>query len=235
MNYTYTGRADLHMHTTASDGTTPVPDLLSYLACYRRDLDVIAITDHDTLDASLWAYEHRHHYPFDIVPGLEVSSRGGHVLALWVTTLIPANLSLEETVIAIHEAGGLAILAHPLHIEMDIVRYNARRYWQQPTVLSEAKLDALEGHNAAVALPGTNWMARVLARRAGLPMTGSSDAHTPGAVGSGTTRFRGKSGDDLRQSILTGDIAAEGSTWHIREYIAYLLHDRRRKAMRSLA
>jgi predicted metal-dependent phosphoesterase TrpH len=235
MNYTDTGHADLHMHTTASDGTTPVRDLLSYVAQHRPDLDVIAITDHDTLDAALWAYEHRHYYPFDIVPGIEVSSRGGHVLALWVTTLIPAKLSLEETVIAIHEAGGLAVLAHPLHIEMDVVRANARRYWRTPTVLSEAGLDALEAHNAAVGIPGTNWMARILATRAGLPMTGGSDAHTLGAIGSGSTRFPGTSGDDLRRAILNRQIAAEGSTWHIREYIAYLQHDRRRKAMQSLA
>lgn len=235
MNYTYTGRADLHMHTTASDGTTSIRDLLNYVARRRPSLDVIAITDHDTLDAALWAYEQRHQYPFDVVPGIEVSSRGGHVLALWVTTLIPAALSLEETIIAIHEAGGLAILAHPLHIEMEVVRYNARRYWRQPKVLVEAGLDALEVHNAAVALPGTNWMARVLAARAGLPMTGSSDAHTPGAIGSGSTCFLGKSADDLRRAILNRQIAAEGSTWHIREYIAYLQHDRRRKAMRSLA
>jgi predicted metal-dependent phosphoesterase TrpH len=47
------GRADLHMHTTASDGLMTVRALLDGIA-RRGNLDVIAITDH-TLDAGLWA------------------------------------------------------------------------------------------------------------------------------------------------------------------------------------
>jgi predicted metal-dependent phosphoesterase TrpH len=46
-----------------------VRELLDYMAQQAR-LDVIAITDHDVLDASLWAYQHRASYPFDIVPGV---------------------------------------------------------------------------------------------------------------------------------------------------------------------
>lgn len=84
----WTGRADLHMHTTASDGTADVQTLLAFIADQRRDLDVIAITDHDRLDSSLWAYENRQQYPFDVVPGLEVTTQAGHILALWVTTPI---------------------------------------------------------------------------------------------------------------------------------------------------
>lgn len=133
------GRADLHMHTRASDGQATVQQLLSYVAKHRPQLDVIAITDHDTLEASLWAYEHRANYPFDVVPGLEVSSRAGHILALWVTTPIPKGLSLSETAQAIHEAGGLAVLAHPFHMEMDIVRANAPRLWSRPELLHEAR------------------------------------------------------------------------------------------------
>ena len=132
MHIPYHGTADLHVHTTASDGISPVDDLLDYIAIYRPNLDVIAITDHDTLDASLRAYENRQHYPFDIVPGVEVSSRAGHILALWVTTPIRRDMDLADTVAAIHEAGGLAVLAHPFHIEIDISRHNAKRHWQRP-------------------------------------------------------------------------------------------------------
>lgn len=231
----YNGRADLHMHTTASDGVASIRTLLDFIARRRPHLNVIAITDHDTLDAAFWALEHQAQYAFDIVPGIEVSSRAGHILALWVTTPIPAHLDLNETVAAIHEAGGLAILAHPLHIEMDVVRLNARRFWRDPMGLKQAGLDAIEVHNAAVGIPGTNHMARILACRAGLPMTGSSDAHTPGAVGSGVTCFPGSTSAELRRAISAQQIAAEGSVWHIREYIAYLRHEQQRKAMRSLA
>jgi predicted metal-dependent phosphoesterase TrpH len=99
------GRADVHMHTSASDGLPSVRELLDYVA-QRGHLDVIAITDHDVLDASLEAYEQRQRYPFDIIPGVEVTSAEGHVLGLWVTCPIPMGMSLAETTAAIHEQGG---------------------------------------------------------------------------------------------------------------------------------
>lgn len=230
-----TGRADLHMHTTASDGKYSVQQMLDFIAQKRRSLDVVAITDHDTVDAALWAIDQQHRYPFTIVPGVEVSSLAGHILGLWVTTPIPRRLNLSETVAAIHEAGGIAVLAHPFHIEMSLVRKQALRYWRSPEILLDAHLDAIEAHNAAIVTPGSNIIAARLARKIGLAMTGGSDAHTTGAVGSGITRFMGKTGDDLRQALLTGNTAAEGRSWHIKEYIAYLRHERHRRAERRIA
>ena len=109
------GRADLHMHTTVSDGRATPAQMLDYAARFCR-LNVLAITDHDRLEGSLWACEQNGRYPFDIVPGVEVSSADGHVLALWVTQPIPRGLSLAETVSAIHEQGGVAVLAHPFEL-----------------------------------------------------------------------------------------------------------------------
>jgi len=217
------GRADLHMHTRASDGQATAQELLHYVAKHRPHLDIIAITDHDTLDASLWAYEHQADYPFQVIPGLEVSSRAGHILALWVTTPIPKRLSLAETVQAIHEAGGLAVLAHPFHVEMDIVRENAPRFWNHPELLHEAQLDAIETHNSGGVLPFTRLAARIWAERVGLPCLGNSDAHTLGAIGSGQTRFPGRSAEELRQAIQQGQTQAEGSTWPLRDMIDYAL------------
>ncbi len=231
----WTGRADLHMHTSASDGTMPVRELLNYVAAKRPWLDVIAITDHDTLEAAWWAYEQRQHYPFDIIPGIEVSSLAGHILALWVTKPIARGMDLPDTVAAIHEAGGVAVLAHPFHIEMGLVRKLAWRYWRSPEVLLESGLDAIEAHNAAIVTPGSNRVAGQLARRIGLAVTGGSDAHTPGAVGSGITRFAGTTAADLRHALETRQTATEGASWHIREYIAYLRHERQRRGRPSLA
>ena len=44
------GRADLHIHTMASDGTAGVAQVLAQAEAVR--LDVIAITDHDRIDAA---------------------------------------------------------------------------------------------------------------------------------------------------------------------------------------
>ena len=235
MHITYHGTADLHIHTTASDGTFEVEALLDYITVCRRHLDVIAITDHDTLEASLWALDNQHRYPFEIIPGVEVSSRDGHILALWVTTPIRRDMDLADTVAAIHEAGGVAVLAHPFHIEINISRRCAKRHWMNPHVLIECGLDAIEVYNAGVLTPGCNWIARQFTRRINLAVTGSSDAHTPGAVGSGVTRFAGHTGEDLRIALAAKQTVAEGNPWPIIEYVNYLRHATQHKVPTSMA
>jgi len=231
-----TGRADLHLHTTASDGRYTVQEIMQHLQ-QQPILDAIAITDHDTLDASLWAYDNQHRYSIEVIPGVEVSSSGGHVLALWVTTPIPMHMPLNETVQAIHEAGGIAILAHPFHMEFEVVRANAYRYLRQPQVLQQSGLDAIEVHNAGINTPGCNLIARALARHIGLPQVGGSDAHTMGAIATGITRWPGRSAASLREAITTGTTSAEGTAWNISDYIEYLqteLFSRERVSLASM-
>ncbi|NJR12768.1 PHP domain-containing protein [bacterium] len=227
------GRADLHMHTTASDGVLPVRDLLDHIEKHCRHLTAIAITDHNVLDASLWAYAHKDRYPFDIIPGVEVNTRYGHVLALWVTSPIPKHLDFKDTAAAIHEAGGLAVLAHPFHLELKEVRANAWRYWNSFAGLKTAGLDAIETINAGLVTPGSNRYAMYMAQRAGMAVTGSSDAHTAGAVGSAITRYPGQSAADLRQALLAHETTAEGHQWPLKEYVVFLKHVKGLKAMPS--
>lgn len=180
-------------------------------------LDVIAITDHDVLDASLEAYARRAQYLFDIVPGVEVTTREGHVLALWVTQPIPKYLSLAETALAIHEQGGLAVLAHPG--EVLIAGRNVWRHLRHPQVLRDAKIDALELYNAGVITPRSNRIAAQICAKARLPVLGSSDAHTLGGIGCGVTRFLGHTAADLRTAIETGHTTVEGAAWAFIDYL----------------
>lgn len=212
------GRADLHLHTTTSDGLASVQEVLECVV-RRSHLDVIAITDHDTLEASLWACERRGEYPFDIVPGLEITAAGGHVLGLWVTQPVPYGLSLMETTAAIHEQGGVAVLAHPFHFHIPIALRHCWRYLWQPNLLVEWGFDAVEAHNAGVITPLSNRLARRLGRQTGLAVTGSSDAHTAGAVGSGQTRFLGRTADDLRAALEMRQTIAEGHAWPLADYL----------------
>lgn len=215
-----TGRADLHMHTTASDGVATAQQVLDHVARHTN-LDVIAITDHDRLDASLWAYEHRSRYPFEIIPGMEVTTREGHVLALWISHPIPWGMSLIETVSAIHEQDGIAIIAHPLEPTIDLAA--ARRYLFTPSVLIESGINAIEVFNAGAFTPGCNGLAQRVFGGSGLPLVGNSDAHMPDNIGSGYTRFRGETAADLRESLAKGWTAAEGKRWPITTYFK-LLH-----------
>ncbi|MEZ4668781.1 MAG: PHP-associated domain-containing protein [Anaerolineae bacterium] len=211
------GRADIHMHTTASDGFATVKQVLNHIT-RMGTLDVIAITDHDVMDASLWAYEHRYNYPFDIIPGVEVSSAEGHVLALWVTHPIPKHMSLKETATAIHKQGGMAILAHPF--EMIVCPDAAIRYFRNPEIVREAGIDAIEVHNAGAFTPGNNLMARRLATRLKLPIVGNSDGHSLAAIGRGSTQFAGRTAVDFRSALLRRATLVKGTSWPMADRIA---------------
>ena len=79
------GRADLHIHTLASDGTADVSTILDHVAA-RAELDVIAITDHERIDAALAgrSMAEDRGLPFEVVIGEEVTTRGGHLLELFI-------------------------------------------------------------------------------------------------------------------------------------------------------
>jgi len=109
------GKADMHLHTLYSDGTASVQAVLDHVAS-RTDLDVIAITDHERIDGALRAREIHAagDYAFEFVVGEEITTRRGHVLALFIGERIPALRPLPETLERIHDQGGIAIAAHPL-------------------------------------------------------------------------------------------------------------------------
>ena len=64
-----------------------------------------------------------------------------------------------------------------------------------------------------------NLVARQAARELGLPVTGSSDAHSLATVGQGYTLFPGRSADDLYRAILRHDVRWGGSYWSLQQYV----------------
>ena len=66
--------ADLHAHTTASDGTTPPAELV---ACARRiGLSYLAVTDHDTTAGVGAALDAARDTELRLIPGVELSADG---------------------------------------------------------------------------------------------------------------------------------------------------------------
>ena len=108
------GRADLHLHTRASDGLMSTRDLVDFVE-FETDLDVIAITDHDETSASLEAREwaSRNAYRVEVIPGVEVTTRDGHMLALFVEERPPALRGMRATASWVLERGGLCLVPHP--------------------------------------------------------------------------------------------------------------------------
>lgn len=198
------GRADLHIHTLASDGTSSVEAILEHVEA-ATELDVIAITDHDRIDAALAAraLARERGYRFEVVVGEEVTTLGGHLLALFITERVPPLRSLRSTIGIVHEQGGLAIPAHPL------VPYPlCAQGWVLRRLLRDrdprVRPDGLETFNPTML--GRPWHRRVVAFAAehGLAGVGNSDAHHVSAVGVGWTTFPGRTAEDLRAAILEG-------------------------------
>ena len=106
------GTADIHIHSTYShDATITVRAILRQAA--DVGLNVIAITDHDEIRGSLEARDLAPKYKLEAIPGVEVSTRDGHLLALFVEKLPPSGLPLLDTLLIIGRMGGIAIAPHP--------------------------------------------------------------------------------------------------------------------------
>lgn len=65
-------RGDFHMHTTHSDGSFTLEEVVSMAKVAH--LDVISITDHDVLDGSIAAYQNYQDEEIKIIVGLELST-----------------------------------------------------------------------------------------------------------------------------------------------------------------
>ena len=207
------GRADLHIHTLASDGTAGVEAILEHVET-TTDLDVIAITDHERIDAALAARAMAQDRGMraEVVIGEEVTTRGGHLLALFIDRPIIPYKSLRSTIAAVHDAGGLAVPAHPLvPFPLCAQGWVLRGLLDDPDPAVHP--DGLETFNPTTL--GRPYHRRVtrFADEYGLAQLGNSDAHALHAIATGWTTFGGSSAADLRHAI-EDRTTEHGGTFH---------------------
>src|SRR5512137_578340 len=149
---------DLHVHTNFSkDGESSVEEILR--RAEEAGLDAVAITDHDSVDGVKKALSCT--TTVLVIPGIEVSTKQGHLLVLGVTELIPSGLDVIATVEIVRRMGGLAILPHPYHIWRHGV---ARRKKAGMDIV-----DAVEVFNSRYIVGSANTKAARIAKRLGKP------------------------------------------------------------------
>jgi predicted metal-dependent phosphoesterase TrpH len=177
-------QVDLHCHSRFSADGVAEPESLVAEA-RARGLNGFAITDHNTCACVDYfmnhGYMNKEGTPIDgllIIPGQEITTAEGHLLALGVTLPDLKGIPAIEAVELIHKAGGLAIPPHPY----DFFRAGIREH-----VLETLNIDAIEVFNAATTLKRYNKHAFNYAQQRGLPMTSSSDAHDSAALGTAYT------------------------------------------------
>ena len=195
--------ADLHMHTNLGDGWISPRKLVEQVA--RRGLDVIAVTDHDHLEGAK-RVEALLGAGVGLVKGVEVTTRGGHLLGLFVEEAPRPMRSVEETIDAIKAQNGLVVVAHPFG---RLVPSLSRKRIDE--LLGKGyQIDGLEIYNPSPA--NARQRAAVIGanRDWGLAEIGSSDAHFWQHIGAGYTNFPGTTADDLRRAIVNRETSAGG-------------------------
>jgi predicted metal-dependent phosphoesterase TrpH len=193
------------MHTTFSDGWPEPHELVDHARATR--LDVIAVTDHDTIEGALRARDQAAgRSNVHVIVGEEVSSRDGHIVGLFLDRRVRPGMSAAATVHAIHDQGGLAIAVHPFW-------RTQRRTRGGPVhgvgwLAAELPFDAVEVENATPGFYFFNQLARRLNLGVGCAEVGGSDAHILDAMGRAFTEFPGRTPKALRAAIEAGVTSA---------------------------
>ncbi|HZU18204.1 MAG TPA: PHP domain-containing protein [Candidatus Dormibacteraeota bacterium] len=195
--------ADPHCHTVASDGMATAAELVA--AARAAGLALIAVTDHDTMAAAREVWERGQEVGVAVVQGQEITTRWPaqtHVLGWFLERPVRSGMSLEDTVRAIHDQGGLAVIPHPF-----MPTYFASC---QPGMLlrliERHPVDAIELVHTAPMSAGRR---RLLAgfyeahrERLGAAV-GASDSHFgPHDLGGALTEFPGRTAEDFRAAVL---------------------------------
>jgi len=169
-------KADLHIHTNFSyDGLPSPQDVVN--SAIEKKLDCIAITDHSQIKGALEALNFAKGKPILVIPGIEIKSKEGDILALNIQKKIPDRLSAKETIERIIDLRGLPVIAHPFDY------FLAFKNIKEHADFFIEKGVAIEVFNASLFFNFCNFEATEFALKHNLPFVAGSDAHSIEFIG----------------------------------------------------
>ncbi|HXW66842.1 MAG TPA: CehA/McbA family metallohydrolase [Thermoplasmata archaeon] len=196
-------RLDLHVHSVRSpDSRLTLDAIVERLP--HVGMKGFALTDHNSVDGHRELDALRARYPgYLFVPGIEVSTAQGHLLAYGVTETAPAHRPLAETIEWVRAHGGEPVLAHPFRRS-----HGAGRRLAETAAV--AAIESRNGHNSEIA----NLRAEGVAARRALATTGGSDAHARGEIGRAFTELDPSVGsvDDVLEALRRRRVSAVGAS-----------------------
>ena len=214
---------DLHMHTEFShDCSVPVPDLLA--EAERLGLGAIAITDHNVFDGAELATRLAQDRDLIVIPGEEMKTERGEVIGLFIEKEIPAGLSMEDTIVAIREQGGLVYLPHPFDRMHSIAR---------PETIHRLlpQIDVIEVYNARLLFEGYNDEALRFARKYNMLMGAGSDAHVLQGLGTGVARMRAfRDSEEFLVSLASAELVRRPKSLLYLQGLKWVAQARERRA-----
>ena len=195
-------KMDSHIHSEYSpDSKSKLKDIFN--VAKRRDLDIIAISDHNTVEGSKEARKLTKDDDLLVIPSIEISALEGHILGFGCEENIKRDLPAQETIDLIHDQGGLAIIPHPYCFYRHGLLCKAD--------YKDLKIDAIETKNARFIVGYCNNKAKNLSKKEDLPGLGASDAHYYKFVGDCYSKIDcEKDIDSVLKAIKKGKVEALG-------------------------
>ncbi|MBB4662439.1 CehA/McbA family metallohydrolase [Conexibacter arvalis] len=122
----------IHVHSDHSDGTGTVREIAADAAA--AGVDVVLLTDHDTLSARYHGHE-RWHGSVLVCVGEEVTMRPGHhYLAFGIDAPIDhRDLTPEQVVAEVARRGGFGFTGHPFSVGSPLLAKIPAAGWEDPT------------------------------------------------------------------------------------------------------
>jgi len=168
----------------------------------RRDLDGVAITDHNTMEG-VPPVRRAASGDFMVIPGEEIDTPDGQIIGLFLSEPIEPWQSPGDVIDQIHDQGGVAVAPHP---------FDALREGLKGIDEHAETLDAIETINSRCLRGRYNKRATAFATEHHLPATGGSDAHFAYEVGTAFTEVRtdGETLAEAKRALLAGRTAPKG-------------------------
>ncbi|HET8651317.1 MAG TPA: hypothetical protein VFM13_01970 [Gaiellaceae bacterium] len=220
--------SELHAHTTWSDGTLTLTELVDLYG--RNGFDVLCVTDHALPEGRPYLTERayaryiaaiereakraREVYDLLLVPGLELTFGGedpdeaGHALALGLRSWVALDRGLEHALREARDRGAAIVAAHPHGPDGDPRPLRTTRwFWRNRDRLAGA-VDRWELFNRTQTF---GWIADLR-----LPPIASGDVHRPEHLESWKTIVPCRKSERALLDHLRSDRTAYVVPWHLR-------------------
>ncbi len=189
---------ELHLHTHYSkqkkvhyDGVDSPTDMIR--EAKRKGIGAVVVTDHDLMDGVAEAKKAGKKYGVLVIPGEEITSADGHILAIGIQEAIKPGMSVHETVDKIRQHGGFSIGVHPFDIQNDGLGKLAE-FCDGIEVFNALSVDRLSNRKTS------KFFSHKKAKTAG------SDAHCKELVGHGLNRIDADNIDSLIRELKKGNV-----------------------------
>jgi predicted metal-dependent phosphoesterase TrpH len=189
-------RFDLHIHSSySSDGLLNPKKIVK--TAIKRQLDGIAITDHNTIKGGLNAKNYETE-DFKVIVGSEIMTDHGEVIGLFLSEEITAK-NLSHVISEIKAQDGIIVIPHPFDEMRSSAFYPNDEY--------ASMINCIEGFNSRCIFQKYNQKALDYANKHNLPIVAGSDAHFENEIGNAGIITEC---DDLKEAILHQDIKIFG-------------------------